>query len=152
MSITINLYQSNSQANKVDKEITLIASHSCTIKRDTSVVAPVIVLEGSGFPAVNYAYIDEFNRYYYIDDIKSIRNDIWEMSLRCDVLMSFKNDIRNTLAIVNRQSNEYDMYLNDGTFKAFQNPSVQTIAFPNGFTGERGYVLMMNGAGQSSSD
>lgn len=141
----VKLYQNKSQANKVDKDITEIASHSCNLKSETSAVNPVIMLESVGFPHVNYAYIDEFDRYYFIDNVKNMRANIWEFSLRCDVLMSFKDDIRNATAIVSRQSNEFNLYLNDGTFKAFQNPQTQLLTFPNGFTNPS-YVLLVAGA------
>ena len=58
--------------------------------------------------SANYAYIPEFNRYYFINDIISIRQNLWQISLSVDVLMSYKNQILETKAFVARNQNEFN--------------------------------------------
>ena len=38
-----------------------------------------------------------FKRYYYINDFKNIVNGLYQVNLKVDVLMSFKNDINYVL-------------------------------------------------------
>lgn len=38
---------------------------------------------------VNYLYIEDFKRYYYITHLRSIRTGLVEVSCHVDVLMSF---------------------------------------------------------------
>lgn len=50
----------------------------------------------------NYCYISDFNRYYYIKDIVSINNNLWEIYMNVDVLMSFKEYILNNEGLIER--------------------------------------------------
>ena len=54
--------------------------------------------------SANYVYIPEFNRYYFINDIISIR----QITLSVDVLMSYKDQILETNAFVARNQNEFN--------------------------------------------
>ena len=58
--------------------------------------------------SANYVYIPEFNRYYFINDITSIRQNLWQITLSVDVLMSYKDQILATNAFVARNQNEYN--------------------------------------------
>lgn len=63
--------------------------------------------------SANYAYIPLFNRYYVITDIISVRTNIWQIRLSVDVLMSYKKQIRNLYAFVNRNEFIYNKYIKD---------------------------------------
>lgn len=147
MSLECTLYRNGSADKVVDKSLTTVGSYSIVIKDQTSVVRPVITLETGGFPDANYAYIPYFQRYYYITDIQSVRTGVYELRLKSDVLMSHKSGIRASEALVARQENEYNMYLNDGIFKSYQNPLIQLKSFPSGLSGQS-YVLLVSGAYQ----
>lgn len=53
----------------------------------------------------NYAYIPEFHRYYFITEITSLHNKVWQVAMRVDVLMSYKDAIFDLECLVSR--NEY---------------------------------------------
>lgn len=63
--------------------------------------------------SANYAYIPLFNRYYVINDIISVRLNVWQIRLSVDVLMSYKNQIRNLYAFINRNEFIYNKYIKD---------------------------------------
>ena len=70
--MTIRLYNNVSDKNVVDKQLTQVGNDiTGTLRDDCSVVDPVIAIEGiaANINGVNYAYIPEFNRYYYINNI-----------------------------------------------------------------------------------
>ena len=134
--MTIDLYKNSSEVNKVDKDLELLAELTGTLKEETSIINPVILISDidSYISSMNYAYITEFNRYYFITNIESVRNNLWRVSFHVDVLYTYKNNIRENFAIVERNENEYDLKLNDGLFKTQQNPRIAQYPFPSGFT------------------
>lgn len=133
--IDIILQTNTSENNKLDKTITNITTLSGVLKQKTSILSPVLILECdlSTLVNCNYLTIPSFNRSYFVDDIQSINNDMVEISAHCDVLTTYKNQIRQNTAIIKKQENEWNLYLNDGSFKIYQNPNVITKPFPNGF-------------------
>ena len=133
--IDIILQTNTSENNKLDKTITNITTLSGELKQKTSILSPVLILEWdlSTLVNCNYLTIASFGRSYFVDDIQSINNDMVEISAHCDVLTTYKNQIRQNTAVIKKQENEWNLYLNDGSFKIYQNPNVITKPFPNGF-------------------
>lgn len=142
----IDLYQNLSEKNKLDKALTLISELTGDLKEDTSIIDPVIKINAdvSSMASVNYLYIPAFGRYYFINDVISINKDICEIHAHVDVLTTYKDGIRAQNAIVSRQEKKWNLYLNDGVFKTYQNPYIITKAFPSGFT-EQHFVLSVAG-------
>ncbi len=84
----------------------------------------------------NYCTIDKFNRKYFIRDFRSLRNNLVEVSLHVDVLDTYEDDIKDLNAIIRRQENEWNLYLDDGCLMSYQNPHVILKKFTSGFTNE----------------
>lgn len=63
--------------------------------------------------AANYAYIPEFNRYYFINDIISIRRNIWQLIMNVDVLMSYKDELLKLDAFIVRNEFDFNKYVKD---------------------------------------
>ena len=74
---------------------------TCTIKTPSSI--DNMVVELSGKPSFNYAYIPDLSRYYFVTDIAYNRG-VWEVSLKCDVLARFKSAIGSTSMYFERSS------------------------------------------------
>lgn len=67
-----------------------------TLKDGTDLISPVFLLNNSGVPSFNYC---EFQgRYYFVNDIKSVRQDLWEVSCTEDYLATHKTLIGTTTA------------------------------------------------------
>lgn len=76
------------------------------------------------------------DKYFFITQSESIGKGLFNIHLKCDVLMTYKNEILNTQATVIRSSNNYNMYLNDGEYyKALPYPIMGCKEFPSGFGG-----------------
>lgn len=133
MSFAIIGYRCNSAVNVVDKELNEEFTVEGTLRDGSSVIDPVLLIEANapGFHAndVNYLYIEEFRRYYYITNIISTNYTLWELHCHVDVLMSYKEQIRQQTAIVARQESKYNLMLDDGVFMVYQNPKIQTKTF-----------------------
>lgn len=136
MAFPIVIMFNNSERNKLEKDTETITTLSGVLKEGTSIIDPVILFQGEvqDFRKANYMYIQAFQRYYFINNMRSIRNDLWEISAHVDVLNSFKNQINNCRGIVKRSKNKWNLYLNDGSFKVYQNPKVLAKKFPSGFS------------------
>lgn len=147
MAFTINLYRTNAARNKVDKGLSSLISVSGELKDESSILDPVILLHESISTVVhaNYMYIESFSRYYFITDIKTVRNNLIEIYAHVDVLMSYASQIRDLTCIIYRQENDWNLYLDDGSFQVYNNPNVLTRPFPSGFT-RLNYVLAVAGA------
>lgn len=134
--MTIKLYNNLSDKIVVDKNITQQGSDvTGTLRENCSIIDPVIKMSAIGtyLLSSNYAYISEFGRYYYITNIVCI-GDLFEVHMHVDVLMSFRGDIRTNSAVISRQENQYNLYLQDGVFKTYSQPHYEIKQFGTGFT------------------
>lgn len=147
MAFNIILQRNNSELNKVTKSIDNIMTVSGTLKEETSIIDPIIKIECniSDVKGCNYISVQEFGRSYFVNNIRSIRNGLVEFSCHVDVLSTYAEQIKNNTGIIKRQENEWNLYLNDGSFKVYQNPNVLTKAFPSGFTTQE-FVLAVAGS------
>lgn len=147
MAFNIVLQTNNSERNRLDKSVSTIATVSGVLKEETSIIDPVIKIECdlSSFTGCNYITIPAFGRSYFVNNIRSIRDGLVEFSCHVDVLSTYAGHIRNNRAITKRQENNWNLYLNDGSFKVYQNPNVLTKAFPSGFTTQE-FVLAVAGS------
>lgn len=147
MSFTITMYKNKSESNRITKNLSNAISVSGTLRQSTSIIDPVIQVRGNIENVVNhnYLYIAKFNRYYFINNITSIREDLYEISCHVDVLMSHKNGILNEWCIVARQSNNYSLYLNDSFMKTYNYDIISARKFPYKFSGTS-IVLAMAGS------
>lgn len=143
----ISLQTSKSDKNHITKEIETISTVTGSLRAETSIIDPVITFHGGleGFVNCNYMTIPEFGRSYFVTNIRSIRNDLVEVSGHVDVLSSFATQIKSNTGIVRRNENKWNLYLNDGTFKIYQNPNVLTKEFPSGFNVQN-FVLAVAGS------
>ena len=120
---------------------------SGTLRTSTSIISPVITFESNSPLRYNYAYIGEFRRYYYIKNVTSARNNLWEVQFEIDPLMSFKADICALKVVVDKQSNESngDEYIDDSSLVT-DNLMFNTVYnFPDGFNNNGEYILITAG-------
>ena len=147
MSFNIVAYTNNSEKNRVDKDLTLIGTFTGTMRQETSIIDPVFIVAAdlSDYVDCNYIDVADFGRKYFVNDIRSVRSGLIELTCHVDVLSTYATQIRANTAIVRRQENRWNLYLNDGSFRVYQNPIVLTKAFPSGFTTQE-FVLAVAGS------
>lgn len=146
MAFDIVLMNNTEELNKINKSPTTVRTLTGTLREQTDIVDPEILIEFDGILTdCNYMYIQALSRYYFITKIESVRTKLWKIYAHCDVLKTYAEGILNTTAVVGRSENRYNLFLNDSMYKAYSNPRLQIANFPNKFQGES-YVLIMNGA------
>lgn len=152
MSFIVDLMYNGDEYNKIDKSPVSRLALEGTLKEETSIVDPVILIEYDGtLNNVNYAHISEFNRWYFITDITSVRSGLWRVAMHCDVLKTYSEAILGSSGVIARQENAYNLYLNDKSFKAYQYSNIVTKVFPNGFTTQAFVLAMMGSQGSQQS-
>lgn len=146
MAFDIKLYNNTQELNRIQKSPTLVRTLTGTLRDETDIVNPVILIEFNGtLTDVNYMRIQALNRWYFITKIESVRTGLWRVYAHCDVLKTYAEDILNQQAIVARSEYKWNLNINDAMFKVYSNPRIQIANFPEKFSGES-YVLVMAGA------
>ena len=141
------LYTNNSDKRVVTKSLTELVTLEGTLREDCSIVDPVITVQGLNNALAakcNYAKIAQFGRYYFVNDI-IFKGNLFELHLHSDVLASFQTELKSLEAVVARQENNYNLYLNDGMFKTYADPNISIFQFPNGFDTFQ-YILSVAGS------
>lgn len=141
------IQRNNSELNHVTKDLTTLLSVDLLMKDGTNIIDPIFLIEASlsDLAEANYITVTAFRRGYFINEIKSVTNNLIELKCHVDVISSFASEIKANKGIVYRQENNWNLYLNDGVIKAYQNPIISTQKFSGGFT-EFNYVLITAGA------
>ena len=147
--MTINFYINTSEKEKFDKSLTNEKSLTGFLKQATSIINPVITVEIENPSKFNYCHIPQFHRYYFINDMINIKNNLWEIHMHVDALSSFKSQIRANKAIIDK--NQYltnaNEYYNDGNTFVHDSKETNEIAtFQNGFDDIPHYILITAGA------
>ena len=150
MAFTISLFKTNSENNRVVKTLTDEKQLSGELRNQTSVLNPSIRIESAdNISTYNYAYISEFGRYYYITDIVSVRTNCWVVSLRCDVLMSYKDEIQGLNVILdNTQETGLSNYLSSPNWINLVKTKTDIKVFPSGLS-EQGEFILITAGGDS---
>lgn len=140
----IVLQNNKSEQNKIGKNIDNILTISGVLKDETSILSPSILVNADldALTSANYMTIDSFGRKYFITDIKSIRRGLVQINGRCDVLETYKDYIKQQVAVIARQENKWNLYLNDSIFKTYQNPIYIFKKFDKGFKNDTECYLL----------
>lgn len=114
----------------------------------SSVIRPSLrVSSGLIGQGVNYLYISELERYYYIKDW-IMENGHIRLECEVDVLMSFKNAIKQQNVIVSRQEKNYNLYQNDPKQHFYNTNATVIKEFPSKpfSINNSNFILVLNGA------
>jgi len=108
----MKMYDTKSSNNVINKVLENEHEFDIKFKDKTDIVNPVVILHSSTLILSNYTYIPDFHRYYFVDKIELFPNSVYNITLRCDVLESFKDDILASSGIINQQSQNVNKYYN----------------------------------------
>ena len=141
--MNILLYKTTNANNDLNKTISDKVELVGALREASSIIAPSILIQSNPI-GYNYAYIPEFGRYYYIKNITAFRKGAYIIDLKCDVLMSFKDEILNMSGIVSRLT-DGDNYANrDIKTKCLE--THRRLDFPETpFTRNGSYILISKG-------
>lgn len=143
----ITCYSGFSKKPNSTKQPTSGTSKTVTLKQPTSVMNPVFVMEGYNLA---YNYIQWGSRYYYVDDIIIVHNNIAEYHCSTDVLATYKNDIGSSSQYILRSSASFNGNIQDFKYPTLANPTAIEQTLTNLNTAMKntagGYILGTVGA------
>ncbi len=154
--INLILYQNSAERNRLNKLNYLFNSINIQgiLRSQTSIITPSLLIdartlinvaESNGIDVIdsnnveiiqkiiekinvcNYCYIPNFNRYYFITDIISVNQDLWQLNMTCDVLMSYKDQILNLSGFISRNENEYNIFIEDDLMNFQYDKEIQYV-------------------------
>ena len=129
----ITIYNNSSDKRVIGKSIAQVASKPYVLLDDCSIISPSVILSyDSTVLTANYAYIAEFNRYYFIDNITVLSAERLLLEMSIDVLETYKTQIKTLTCIVKRNTNVFNKYLDDPYFQASAKKQIQTKVISSG--------------------
>ena len=139
--MNVKLYKTTDPINVLSKTLTDETTKTGTLKENCDVLTPSILF-GFNPIAYNYAYIEDFGRYYYVGKPINEGAALWRVDLTVDPLMSWKDGIKASPCIAAKSSSAYNLYLNDPNYKSYQDPHVFSEVFPSGFNVSNASFIM----------
>lgn len=143
----VQFFYNQSDNRQINKALVNGITLQGEVRDAASIMNPVVRFESDAVIRYNYCYIPEFQRYYSFTDITAFRQNVYDISMSVDVLMSFRNDILRLAAIVDKQSEAKngDEYIDDSSLVTDNLMFVTVYNFENGFLETPEYVLITAG-------
>ena len=144
----ISLYNNASAPNVVHKSKTLLNTLNGILKEDVNREKVVVHIPyQSNYASINYAYIPEFKRFYFVtvDNLKGVR---LKLTMTSDAISSFWNNYKNSPCIARRSSSNYNTDIPDKLVHFKSQPIYIRRKAPQKFTPSSSggcYVLTIGG-------
>lgn len=147
----LTLYKYLGEKNRLDKlsDLVFLSNVTGKFKADVSILSPVLLLnlptineqglidennneigdvvltndEGRVYD-FNYVYIEEFSRFYFVNNIVVSSNGLALVSCEVDALYSFKEQILNNNAMIERNEFEFNELINDDLLPLKYEPTI----------------------------
>lgn len=96
----VTLYKTTDQNNTINKNLTDPLEINIKLKRTEDQERPRLLLKNDNdkYAGYNYAYIEFFKRYYFVESTSNNNDRIIELQLETDVLETYKDDILSAQA------------------------------------------------------
>ena len=129
MAFNVNFYNFSKRENSTYRPTGTGETFSCVLKSGSNIANPEIMLDlgTANSPAWNYAYIQEFKRYYYVSDWTWVENRLWSASLSTDLLATFRDKIGASKLYVLRSSAESDGNIVDDYYPCKTTCTTETV-------------------------
>ena len=96
MAISANFYTFSKRKNSTKQPTGSGTTYNVSLKSGTSLLSPTLLLNIASRPSYNYLSFE--GRYYFVTDIVSVRDNLWEISCTVDALATWKSAIGSTSA------------------------------------------------------
>ena len=149
--MTITFYKSGSERNVLNRSLATVAKSSTAIAATDviNVETPDVLLDSDvNIISADYAYIDNFSRYYFVNSLEIVNGNQFLLHLESDPLMSFKSDILTSKCIAKRSTSKINPEIEDNQ-AAFKNiPKRIHFKMSTGFSPSASgwcYILTLGG-------
>ena len=145
MAVTVYFTDLSKRENST-KQLLHSQLHKCNFKNGCSMLKPILLLEieSTSFPSYTGFKIED--RYYFITDIRSIRNNLFEITGEIDVLATYKSNILATTAyIIYDSTSNTELPDNRLPMKTTKSVQASTTACPLVPDPDGTYILSLTG-------
>lgn len=148
----IKTYNYSGETSRVDKTdyLTPISTISGVLRGEASLLNFNVLIQSDTVPNFNYCYIDKFKRYYYVTEPVSVRQNLWEMTMQVDALMTYKDSLLKCEGYIDRNEYIQNKMIIDNNRAIMQGADFEEDTITNAVFGEGSFVL--SGLGLTLSD
>lgn len=128
--MTINLYSIAEDPRTMPKTLPEPVAVTGRLRDEqVDVMHPMILMTGTSSQTYNYAYLPDFNRYYFVDPPITERTGLVRLQLHVDVLQTYYTGIMAAPVILDRVSDGYNAFVPDSRrkFYAYTEPQYKKI-------------------------
>ena len=145
----VNFGTFSKRRNSTKQPSGLSDQRTVKLKDLTSIDAPTFILTGNDF---NYNYATWDNRYYFINDIRSVHNGLTEIDCVLDVLATYKSDILASTQFVNYSSEQGNNWLVDTRLPVLRSTTAAKNSSATGILSRIGcYILSVVGKSSAAT-
>lgn len=121
--MTVLFYKYGGLKNKIDKVLSNpLTVENVTIKSVYNLTNIELKLVNASLDDdYNYCYIQDLNRYYFVERITHSNGGLMLFNLRCDVLTTYANEIKGATAIIRKSANPDSNFVDCEKSNSFTN-------------------------------
>lgn len=139
----IKTYNYSGEISRVDKTdyLTPISTISGVLRGEASLLNFNVLIQSDTVPNFNYCYIDKFKRYYYVTEPVSVRQNLWEMTMQVDALMTYKDSLLKCEGYIDRNEYIQNKMIIDNNRAIMQGADFEEDTITNELFGSGSFVL-----------
>lgn len=146
----VTLYKSPGERNILYRDKEIVAIYNDVQTTDiVSVETPTILVDrDDSIIGFDYAYIDTFNRFYFVNSFEIVNGNQFKLYLESDPLESFRAQIDNSETIAKRSTNRGNLEIEDPLVVFKNKPNYRTVKCATGFAPDGSgycYALILGG-------
>lgn len=140
----IELYITKSEHNRLYKDLRNKMTLEGTLRESSSIITPSFIIQAEPIiTQYNFCWIEYFQRWYYIQNIISVRNNVWQIECKVDVLVTYRDDILKSTALLNSSTNaSYNNYINSGKYVSTVKAVTEVVPFPEQLEDQGEWILV----------
>ena len=139
----IKTYNYSGETSRVDKTdyLTPISTLSGVLRGESSLLNFNVLIQSDTVPNFNYCYIDKFKRYYYVTEPVSVRQNLWELTMQVDALMTYKDSLLKCEGYIDRNEYIQNKMIIDNNRAIMQGADFEEDTITNELFGSGSFVL-----------
>lgn len=143
--MNITFYSTTDERNRVNKTLNNPIKYEGVFTLAYNLINPTLKIVTNSEFTSNYCYIQETNRYYFVDHISIRRDTFIEIYLTLDVLMTYKEKILNCYGTSKQTKDESALYLYGSDIPTDCRPKIKRYDFTDSFNHDGNIILTCSG-------
>lgn len=145
--MNITLYKQTKDRDIIEKNLTEAFNFTAYARKEFDIENPIIVVESNAadITKYNYVYIEDFHRYYFINNHRALRTGLYELECEEDYLYSWKDSIYSWTVELESGQFDWNLYFKDSSFMALEGHNLNVLEFPNELPQAKTNILIVNG-------